>query len=254
MEGELKHENMTEFNFFAQPYPAFRVPSRVSHDSGNYSSNSSSMNSLDLIDDEKSEPIAQNDEIQNYLNLKLDSKWSFYYLRNDRGLPDNSNWNDRLEYIATFETIGEFWATYQHIKLPSYLPQGCDYMVFRDGIKPEWKDEMNVDGGRWLMEIDRQYRNEQLNSKWLETLLAIIGETLEVKGKRHICGAIVQSRRRVDRVGIWTSDASDAERVVSIGEKYRSLLKPSFYQKLKYQSHESGQNRQSSQMDHQIVL
>merc|ERR1739838_72528 len=90
---------------------------------GNYSSNSSSMNSLDLIDDEKSEPIAQNDEIQNYLNLKLDSKWSFYYLRNDRGLPDNSNWNDRLEYIATFETTGEFWATYQHIKLPSYLPQ-----------------------------------------------------------------------------------------------------------------------------------
>ena len=51
-------------------------------------------------------------------------------------------------------------------------------MVFRDGIKPEWKDEMNIDGGRWLMEIDRQYRNEQLNSKWLETLLAIIGKYL----------------------------------------------------------------------------
>lgn len=49
-------------------------------------------------------------------------------------------------------------------------------MVFREGIKPEWTDVMNVDGGRWLMEIDRQYRNEQLNSKWLETLLAIIGE------------------------------------------------------------------------------
>jgi len=34
MEGELKHEKMTEFNFFAHSYPAFRVPSRVSHDSG----------------------------------------------------------------------------------------------------------------------------------------------------------------------------------------------------------------------------
>ena len=55
-------------------------------------------------------------------------------------------------------------------------------MVFRDGIKPEWTDEMNVDGGRWLMEIDRQYRNEQLNSKWLETLLAIIGKYLGFKG------------------------------------------------------------------------
>ena len=81
------------------------------------------MNSLDQIDDEKPESSTQEDEIQKYLNLKLDSKWNFYYLRNDRGLPDNSNWNDRLEYVATFETIGEFWATYQHIKLPSYLPQ-----------------------------------------------------------------------------------------------------------------------------------
>ena len=93
-----------------------------------------------------------------------------------------------------------------------------------------------------------------LENRRLLTKLNDSGETLEVKGKRHICGAIVQSRRRVDRVGIWTSDANDAERVVSIGEKYRSLLKPSFYQKLKYQSHESGQNRQSSQMDHQIIL
>lgn len=82
-----------------------------------------------------------------------------------------------------------------------------------------------------------------------------IGETLEVgTNKRHICGAIVQSRRRVDRVGIWTADAADVECVRHIGEKYRGLLKPSFYQKLKYQSHESGQNRQSSSLDHLIVL
>lgn len=251
---------MPEFNFFAQmKQPAYRGLSRHERDSGNYSSNCSSMNSLDRIDmeDIQSDETTTTSlaEMNKYLNLALSSRWSFYYLRNDKGLPDNSNWNDRLEYVASFGTIGEFWAVYQHIKLPSYLPQGCDYMVFREGIKPEWTDVMNVDGGRWLMEIDRQYRNEQLNSKWLETLLAIIGETLEVgTNKRHICGAIVQSRRRVDRVGIWTADAADVECVRHIGEKYRDLLKPSFYQKLKYQSHESGQNRQSSSLDHLIVL
>jgi len=250
---------MTEFNFFAQvkQQPGFRGLSRHMRDSGNYSSNSSSMNSLDKLDMEDihvSNETTTSAETSKYLNLALSSRWSFYYLRNDKGLPDNSNWDDRLEYVASFGTIGEFWAVYQHVKLPSYLPQGCDYMVFREGIKPEWTDVMNVDGGRWLMEIDRQLRNEQLNSKWLETLLAIIGETLEVGNKRQICGAIVQSRRRVDRVGIWTADAANVECVRHIGEKYRGLLQPSFYQKLKYQSHESGQNRQTSQLDSQIVL
>ena len=60
-------------------------------------------------------------------------------------------------------------------------------MVFREGIKPEWTDVMNVDGGRWLMEIDRQLRNEQLNSKWLETLLAIIGKLLRQSKPLAVC-------------------------------------------------------------------
>ena len=49
-------------------------------------------------------------------------------------------------------------------------------MVFRDGIRPEWTDIANENGGRWVLEIDRFYRNEQLNCQWLETLLAIVGE------------------------------------------------------------------------------
>lgn len=94
---------------------------------GNYSSNCSSMNSLDKIDMEDIQSdettTTSSAEMNKYLNLALSSRWSFYYLRNDKGLPDNSNWNDRLEYVASFGTIGEFWAVYQHIKLPSYLPQ-----------------------------------------------------------------------------------------------------------------------------------
>lgn len=233
---------MSRFNFFAKsPYPAFR--DRSSHDSGNFSGASSttgSTNSLDKIDI----------EIEVEEDFQLSSKWNVFYLRND-----TTNWEDRVCYVQSFSTVKQFWALYQYLKLPSFLPQGCDYMVFRDGIKPEWTDLANVDGGRWLLEVDRQYRNEQLNSKWLETLLAIIGETLESdENKRHICGAIVQSRRRVDRVGIWTSDASDEAAVRSIGEKYRELLQPDLFQRLKYQSHKSGQLRQSSQLDHQIVI
>ena len=79
---------------------------------GHYSSNSSSMNSLDQVG------LEDKEDVEKFLNLKLSSKWNFYYLRNDK-----ENWDDRLEFVGSFETIGQFWAVYHHIKLPSFLPQ-----------------------------------------------------------------------------------------------------------------------------------
>jgi hypothetical protein len=34
------------------------------------------------------------------------------------------NYKERLVNVATFKTVKEFWALYQHVKLPAYLPQG----------------------------------------------------------------------------------------------------------------------------------
>ena len=161
-------------------------------------------------------------------------------------------------------------------------------MIFRDGIKPEWTDPNNQNGGRWLIEIDRKQRNEQLNDKWLETLLAVIGkfsslpkwalashmtkrficnndnltnylgeqlEPEDVEGNQpEICGAMVQSRRRVDRVGLWTRNADDGDVVMGIGEKYSSKIKPQWSQRLRYQSHKSTQDRTGSYQNFQFEI
>ena len=29
-----------------------------------------------------------------------------------------------------------------------------DFYLFKDGIKPEWEDVMNADGGRWIFLAD----------------------------------------------------------------------------------------------------
>ena len=52
-------------------------------------------------------------------DVKLNSAWDFYYTRNDV-----ENYEERLVYVATFKSVKEFWALYQHVKLPAYLPQG----------------------------------------------------------------------------------------------------------------------------------
>jgi len=184
----------------------------------------------------------------NLPDVKLNSAWDFYYTRNDV-----ENYEERLVYVATFETVKQFWALYHHIKLPAYLPQGCDYMVFRAGIRPEWEDSANRAGGRWLCEIDRAARNTALNSKWLETLLAIIGEQLNTK-EVTVNGAVVQSRRKIDRISVWVDNAAaeKGSEIRETGYKYNALVKSSHG--LKFQSHEANRRRQINGLMYEHVI
>jgi translation initiation factor 4E len=177
--------------------------------------------------------------------LYLNSKWKWYFLRNDV-----KEWDQRLEFVQEFQTIQEFWSIYSHIKLPSSLPSGCDYMIFKSDIEPHWDNDTNLHGGRWLMELDRCHRNQKLDSLWLETLLAMIGEQLE-KGTTEICGAVVQSRRQRDRVSLWTRDAENESEVFEIGNNYKRVLNN---QRIKYQTHESNTNRISSHIRYKYTL
>ncbi len=62
----------------------------------------------------------------------------------------------------------DFWGLYNHIELASRLASGCDYSLFKEGIKPMWEDERNRRGGRWLINLDKKQRNSCLDNFWLE--------------------------------------------------------------------------------------
>ena len=47
--------------------------------------------------------------------------------------------------------VEDFWALYNHIELASRLAAGCDYSLFKEGVKPMWEDERFADQG-WRME------------------------------------------------------------------------------------------------------
>jgi len=181
----------------------------------------------------------------NPADFRLNSSWDVYFLRNDV-----SDWDERLVKLNTFNTIKGFWAIYQHIKLPSHLPQGCDYMIFRSGIAPCWENKENINGGRWMCELERTFRNEQLDAKWLETLLGMIGEQLD-EGNQ-INGAVVQSRKKIDRISIWLRDSEDDYETKSIGHRYHELIHATGG--LKFQTHESNTNRNSSLMRYKHVI
>lgn len=161
------------------------------------------------------------------LTLPLHSSWDVYFSRNDV-----ENWDERLVFLRTIRTIGDFWSLYHHTKLPTFLRQGCDYMFFRAGIQPKWEAEENKRGGRLMVEIPKANRNAQLTDKWLETLLALVGEQLS-ENPGDVTGAVVQSRRQQDRISVWTS--MDDEPARKIGYNYQRLVQSA--SGVKFQSH-----------------
>ena len=60
--------------------------------------------------------------IQHGNKLKSENQW----------FEIKTNWKKQVE---------DFWALYNHIELASRLAAGCDYSLFKEGIKPMWEDE-----------------------------------------------------------------------------------------------------------------
>ena len=62
-----------------------------------------------------------------------------------------------------------------------------------------------------------------------------------------VTGVVVQVRRKVDRLQIWTSSFDDSESLIFIGKKYKTVLK--FEEKhrvLQYQRHSDSLSKQGS--------
>uniref|UniRef100_A0A1X7V194 Death domain-containing protein n=1 Tax=Amphimedon queenslandica TaxID=400682 RepID=A0A1X7V194_AMPQE len=105
----------------------------------------------------------------------LQNKWVLWYLKNDK----QKEWKDNLRKIICIDTVEEFWSVYNHIKPPSQLSSGCDYMLFKEGIEPMWHDKTNKNGGRWLLNIDKRDRKYGvLDNIWKETVKS--AEKLEI--------------------------------------------------------------------------
>ena len=73
----------------------------------------------------------------------LHCSWTLWFYKSSS---KSANWGDNMKPVFTFQNVEDFWALYNHIVPPSGLGAGCDYNLFRDGIKPMWEDPKNEQG------------------------------------------------------------------------------------------------------------
>jgi translation initiation factor 4E len=114
-----------------------------------------------------------------------------------------------VQKVVSFDTAQEFWRLWNGLPQPSELFDGkrfvkemqngsCvpveGFMVFRNGIKPEWEDPANAKGGHFQIMVKIASGGGLLDEWWNNLVLAMVGETMD-------CAHRVTGVRLLDKIG-----------------------------------------------------
>ena len=129
--------------------------------------------------------------------------FTFFQKSKDKQMEE---FEDNLKKISDFNTAEEFWGIYQHMKRPNTLPRGCEFFLFKKGIKPLWEDEANFGGGRLYLSMKKDLIT---NKVWEDLQISIIigGPLLQ-----YICGAVINIRTSEVFISIWIAECTDEKR------------------------------------------
>jgi len=130
------------------------------------------------------------------------------------GVTTMGNYSDCMQEIVTVRTIKQFWSMFNNIPQPSVLLQNkrivafdspypqarpvSSLMFFREGVRPEWEDPANREGGHIHFQFRPNIAAGNLDEFWNNLVLALIGNTLEPLDGEYL--PVVQGLRLVDKV------------------------------------------------------
>uniref|UniRef100_A0A0A9YM05 eIF-4F 25 kDa subunit n=1 Tax=Lygus hesperus TaxID=30085 RepID=A0A0A9YM05_LYGHE len=183
-------------------------------------------------------------EVVNYWDYKhpLEHTWTLWYLDSTR----TKNWEECLMEVGSFSTIEDFWCFFNHIKPVSHLKVGCDYSLFKRGIRPMWEDDANKDGGRWMINVDKKTTTPGLDKYWLELVMCMIGECF-TDHNENVNGATVNIRGKGNRISLWTRNTSNENGgMIKLGLKLKSVIGLAPNQVITFQTHQDCAKNNSS--------
>jgi len=181
---------------------------------------------------EKGEVEVEKDDSKKH---PLENNWVLWF-DNPTGRQKQSTWGQTLRSVYTFDTVEDFWCLHNNIVAPSRLVVGSDFSMFKQGIEPKWEDAANSTGGKWTFMIPKSSSKTMLDTYWLNTLLALIGEQYD--DTDDICGVVVNVRSKQDRISIWTKSSSNEAVQVGIGRQFKAALELPEASKIGYIAHD----------------
>jgi len=198
----------------------------------------------------------QNQLNSNSLKHPLKHSWTFWYFNINGGA---ASWDENLIKICDVTTIEDFWAVFHHMQDVAALESGCDYALFKTGIRPMWEDPANKEGGRWLLTLDRFQRMQYLNDIWLEIMLYLIGgDHKDDSTDSCINGAVVNIRNKADKVALWLPIADKNQghgpKILEVGHELKSRMKIPKHFPIHFETHSNVSSRRGSTAKSEFIL
>jgi len=192
----------------------------------------------------------------NPIKHPLKHSWTFWYFNINGGA---ASWDENLIKICDVSTIEDFWAVYHHMQDVASLESGCDYALFKTGIRPMWEDPANKEGGRWLLTLDRFQRNQYLTDIWLEIMLYLIGgDHKDDSTDNCINGAVVNIRNKADKVALWLPIADKNQghgpKILEVGHELKSRMKIPKHFPIHFETHSNVSTRRGSTAKSEFIL
>ena len=105
------------------------------------------------------------------------------------------------------------------------------FSIFREGVRPMWEDKRNNDGGEWYFRGFLPLGD--LDAYWEESILGLIGETLDPSDE--LCGVRIIDKSRVHsgkphvraayRLELWFKTSTDHALREEIKKRWTKCLK-----------------------------
>jgi len=167
----------------------------------------------------------------------LQFPWTFTFFKKAA----NKGYEENTSTLGTTESVEDFWRLYVHLRRPvDDRPTVCDYHVFREGIKPMWEDESNVNGGKWIVRLKKGVAARY----WEDLLFALLGGQFKVGDE--ICGAVLSVRYQEDILSIWNKSADSRRVCMQIRTTLCSVLQLPMDASLEYKKHTDSMRDNSS--------
>ena len=159
---------------------------------------------------------------------RLHHEWIMWY---DYGrFVNENNPDDGLIKLSSICDVERFWTVMDSVKRASSLAFGANYHFFKIGVKPEWEDPANSQGGRWSIRIMAEDA-QTIDSTWERVLMSLIGEYIFeplVEQFEEIADAIsgaVMARRRLNtRIELWTTKCFHGEILQHAEDRIREIV------------------------------
>ncbi|EEB05492.2 translation initiation factor eIF4E [Schizosaccharomyces japonicus yFS275] len=215
-----------------------------------------------------------NDRYDFNVKHPLTRAWTLWFL-----MPPTPGleWNELQKNVMTFKSVEEFWGIQNNIHTASSLPIKSDYSFFREGVRPEWEDVHNKNGGKWAFQ-NKGRGGAALDEMWLNTnavpslsyvssyffvppSLSFLLLTLPGFGRHwresdptgeEVMGVVINMRKGFYRLAVWTKTCSNREVLMEIGTRFKQALNLPRNETIEFSAHEdsskSGSTRAKTRM------